>query len=185
MAVDARYDGPFCRLSAVENRCDTRILSDVLDSDPTHEDIRTLLGRLKTALRARGWSLLGLTTDGSSRSPAPLAEVLDDVPHHICQCHLVADVVQAVLGAGASERKGLAAPQPQRPTGRPTTQAAKKAARQNNRLEQQRVDVSTHRSLCVPHPLSPSDRKRWWRITRGLPPWRTRRALYGTGLCVV
>ena len=177
VAVDARDDGPFCLLSAVENRCDTRLLSDVVDSDPTHEDIRTFLGRLKTALTARGWSLVGLTTDGASRSPAPLAEVFDDVAPHICQVHLVADVVQAVLGVVASERKGLAAPQPQRPQGRPTTQAAKKAARQNNRLEQQRVDVSTHRSLCVPHPLSPSDRTRWWRITRGLPPWRTRRAL--------
>ena len=29
VAADARYDGPFCMLSAVENRGDTRILSDV------------------------------------------------------------------------------------------------------------------------------------------------------------
>jgi hypothetical protein len=29
VAADERYDGPFCLLSAVDNRCDTRILSDV------------------------------------------------------------------------------------------------------------------------------------------------------------
>ena len=39
MAVDELYDGPFGMLSAVDNRCDKRILSDVLDHDPTHDDI--------------------------------------------------------------------------------------------------------------------------------------------------
>jgi hypothetical protein len=29
VAADERYDGPFCMLSAVDNRCDKRILYDV------------------------------------------------------------------------------------------------------------------------------------------------------------
>ena len=58
-AADERYDGPFCILSAVDNRCYKRLLYDVLEHDPTHEDIRALLGRLKTALVARGWPLCG------------------------------------------------------------------------------------------------------------------------------
>ena len=57
VAAEERYDGPCCMLSAVDNRCDKRILSDVLDHDPTHEDIRALLGRLKTALSARDLTL--------------------------------------------------------------------------------------------------------------------------------
>jgi len=75
VAADALDDGPFCLLSAVDHRCHKRLLSDVLDHDPTHEDIRALLGRLQTALEARDVTLLGITTDGSALSPTPLAEV--------------------------------------------------------------------------------------------------------------
>ena len=66
VAADALDDGPFCLLSAVDHRCHKRLLSDVLDHDPTHEDIRAFLGRLKTALTARALTLLGITTDGSA-----------------------------------------------------------------------------------------------------------------------
>ena len=177
VAVDELYDGPFCILSAVDNRCYKRILYDVLDYDPTHDDIRAFLGRLKTVLTARGLPLLGITTDGSALYPTPLAEVFDDVPHQICEFHIVADVVKAVLGAVASERKGLAAKQPKLPKGRPTTQAAKKAARKKKRLEQKRVDLYKHRYLFVQHHLSPSDRKRLGRITRGLPQLRKLREI--------
>ena len=65
VAADELYDGPFCMLSAVDNRRYKRLLSDVLDHDPTQDDIRTFLGRLKTALTARALTLLGITTDGS------------------------------------------------------------------------------------------------------------------------
>lgn len=40
VAADELYDGPFCILSAVDNRCDKRILYEVLDHDPNHDDIR-------------------------------------------------------------------------------------------------------------------------------------------------
>src|SRR5713101_2416605 len=73
VAVDELYDGPFCMLSAVDNRCDKRLLYDVLDHDPTHDDIRAFLGRLKTALSARDLPLVGVTTDGSALYPEPLA----------------------------------------------------------------------------------------------------------------
>ena len=96
VAADERYDGPFCMLSAVDNRRYKRILSDVLDHDPTHDDIRAFLQRLKTALTARDLTLCGVTTDGSALSPTPLVEVFGDVPHHICTFHLVAEVNRAV-----------------------------------------------------------------------------------------
>src|SRR5215469_17697608 len=75
VAADELYDGPFCMLSAVDNRRYKRILYDVLDHAPDHDDIRAFLGRLKTALVARDLTLLGITTDGSSLYPTPLAEV--------------------------------------------------------------------------------------------------------------
>src|SRR5215831_21378257 len=77
-------EGPFCILSAVDNRCYKRILYEVLDHDPTHADIRAFLERLKTAMAARDLTLFGVTTDGSALYPAPLREVFGDVPHQIC-----------------------------------------------------------------------------------------------------
>ena len=53
VAVDELYDGPFCVLSAVDNRCYKRLLYAVLDHDPDPDDIRAFLGRLKSALEAR------------------------------------------------------------------------------------------------------------------------------------
>src|SRR4029450_239221 len=110
--ADALSDGPFCMLSAVDNRRYKRILYDVLDHEPTHEDIRAFLRRLHTALTIRDLTLCGLTPDGSALYPEPLKEVFGKVRHQLCQFHLVAEVVKAVVGAVASARKGLAAQQP-------------------------------------------------------------------------
>ena len=177
VAADELYDGPFCILSAVDNRRYKRLLYDVLDHDPNHEDIRAFLRRLKTALGARGLTLSGVTTDGSALYPAPLAEVFGDVPHQICTFHVVAEVGKAVLGAVASARKGLAARQPKLRKGRPSTPAAKQAARTKKQLAVQRAGLFTHRSLFVQRHLNKTERKTLWRITRDLPQLRTLRAL--------
>jgi phage tail protein X len=169
VAADELYDGPCCILSAVDNRCYKRLLSDVLDHDPTHEDIRAFLGRLKTALVARGLTLCGVTTAGSALSPAPLKEVFGKVRHHICQFHVVAEVVKAVVGAVASARKGLAAQQPKLRKGRPSTPAAKTAARIKKRLAAQGAALFTHRYLFVQRHLNKTERKTLWRVSRGLP----------------
>jgi phage tail protein X len=171
------YDGPFCILSVVDNRRYKRILYDVLDHDPTHEDIRAFLGRLKTALAARGLTLCGVTTDGSALYPAPLREVFGKVPHQICQFHIVAEVVKAVLGAVARARKGLAATQPKLPKGRPRTPAAKAAARTKKRLAAQGAALFTSRYLFVQRHLNKTERKTLWRISRGLPQLRVLRAI--------
>jgi hypothetical protein len=169
VAADELYDGPFCILSAVDNRRYKRILYDVLDHAPNHDDIRALLGRLKTALVARDLTLLGITTDGSSLYPTPLAEVFRGVPHQLCQFHIVKEIVKAVVGVVSSERKRLAATQPKLRRGRPSTPMAKQAARTKKRLEAQRAALFTHRYLFVQRHVSKTDRKILWRITRGLP----------------
>jgi len=169
VAADERYDGPFCILSAVDNRRDKRLLYDVLDHDPTHDDIQAFLGRLKTALTARDLTLRGITTDGSALYPVPLAEVFHGVPHQLCQLHVVKDIVKAVLGAVASERKRLAAKQPKLPKGRPSTPAAKQAARTKKRLAAPGAALFASRHLFVQRHLNKTERKTLWRVSRGLP----------------
>ena len=169
VAADELYDGPFCILSAVDNRRYKRILYDVLDHDPTHEDIRAFLGRLKTALAARDLTLRGITTDGSPLYPTPLTEVFRGVPHQLCQFHVVKDIVKAVLGAVASERKRLAAQRPKLPKGRPSTPAAKQAARTKKQLAAQRAALFASRHLFVQRHLNKTERTTLWRVSRGLP----------------
>src|SRR5262249_434360 len=169
VAADEVYDGPFCILSAVDNRCYKRLLYEVLDHDPNHDDIRAFLRRLQAALTARNLTLLGITTDGSSLYPTPLAEVFGDVPHQICTFHIMAEVGKAVLGAVASARKGLTAQQPKLRRGRPSTPAAKQAARTKKRLAAQRAALFASRYLFVQRYLNKTERKTLWRVSRGLP----------------
>jgi hypothetical protein len=177
VAADELYDGPFCILSVVDNRRYKRLLYEVLDHDPTHDDMRAFLGRLKTALVARGLTLCGVTTDGSALYPEPLREVFGKVRHQICQFHIVAEVVKAVVGAGARARKGLAAQQPKLRKGRPSTPAAKQAARIKKRLEVQRAALFTSRYLFVQRHLNKTERKTLWRVSRGLPQLQALRAI--------
>src|SRR5262249_39190731 len=178
-AADELYDGPSCILSAVDNRRYKRLLYDVLDHDPTHDDIRAFLGRLKTALSARALTLLGVTTDGSALYPAPLREVFGKVRHQICQFHIVAEVVKAVVGAVASARKGLAAQQPKLPKGRPSTPAEKQAARHKKPVVAQGAALFPHRYPFVQRHLNKTDRKTLWRVSRGLPQLHALRAVMG------
>jgi hypothetical protein len=184
VAADELYDGPFCVLSAVDNRCYKRILYDVLDHDPTHNDIRTFLGRLKTALAVRDLTLRGMTTDGSPLSPTPLAEVFSGVPHQLCQFHVVQDSVKAVVKAVSSERKRLAPQQPTWPRGRPSTKAAKQAARTKKRLAAQGATLFASRYLFVQRHLNKTERKTLWRVSRGLPQLQALRAIMEQGYAV-
>src|SRR5438067_4816397 len=177
VAADELYDGPFCMLSIVDNRRYKRLLYDVLDHDPTHDDIRAFLRRLHTALSARALTLFGVTTDGSALYPLPLREVFGKVRHHICQFPIVAEVVKAVVGAVASARKGLAATQPTLPRGRPSTPAAKAAARTKKRLAEQRAALFASRYLFVQRHLNKTERKTLWRVSRGLPQLQALRAI--------
>src|SRR5215470_896699 len=177
VAADELYDGPFCMLSVVDNRRYKRLLYEVLDHHPTHDDIRTFLRRLKTSLHARNLALLGVTTDGSALYPAPLREVFEKVRHQICQFHIVAETVKAVVGAVASARKSLAAQQPKLPKGRPSTPAAKAAARTKKRLAAQGAALFTHRYLFVQRHLNKTERKTLWRVSRGVPQLQALRAV--------
>jgi len=176
IAADELYDGPFCVLSIVDNHTFKRILYEVLDHDPSHDDIRRFFRRFKTLLDARGLTLAGITTDGSSLYPVPIAEVFGDIRHQICEFHAIAELTKAILRAVAKVRKSLAAGLPQLKRGRPS-KATQRAARRQKRIQQRIADLFDHRHLFVQHGLTPAEKKTLHRITRGLPQLRALREI--------
>lgn len=175
VAIDELYDGPFCVLSIVDNRTFKRLLYQVLDHDPDHADITAFLRRFQTVLRQRGLTLKGVTTDGSALYPEPLRAVFGDVPHQICEFHVIKELTKAILRAVAKVRKKLAARKPTLKRGRPATVEAKRAARLAKRLQQKIADLFEHRHLFVQHDLTLAERRTLRQITRGLPQLRTLR----------
>jgi hypothetical protein len=167
MAADELYDGPFCILSIVDNRTFKRLIYQVLDHDPTHKDIEAFFDRFQAALKTRGLTLKGITTDGSALYPGPIATVFGQVPHQVCTFHVLKEVTKAVLGAVAKLRKDMAAGLPKLARGRPASKAAKREARRKKRIEQKISDLFEHRYLFVKRHLRDSEGKTLARITRG------------------
>ena len=92
IAADELYDGPFCVLSIVDNRTFKRLLYQVLDHDPDHRDMTAFFHRFRMALRLRGLKLQGVTTDASPLYPEPLREVFGNVPHQVCEFHVIKEL---------------------------------------------------------------------------------------------
>jgi hypothetical protein len=176
IAADELYDGPYCILSIVDNHNFKRLTYEVLDHNPTEEDITRFFQRFQEALTARGLSLRGITTDGSALYPTPIWKVFGVVPHQVCQFHVIADINKAVLKAVAKVRRQLKATLPKLGRGRPTAANRKLAARKK-RLEAKITDLFDHRHLFVQHHLTPAERKTLQRITRGQPQLRILRRI--------
>lgn len=174
VAVDELYEGPYCVLSAVDNRQFKRILYEVLDHDPSHDDIVPFLRRLKKALDERELTLAGITTDGSSLYPEPIREVFGDVAHQICTFHVIKELIKGVLSAVAKERQRLAQTKPKLKRGRPSSKdkKARRLARQSKYIQEKISELFEDRFLFVKRRLKPSERQRLLWITRGLPQLR-------------
>jgi len=177
IAVDELYDGPFCVLSIVDNHTYKRLLYQVLEHTPDHTDITAFFRRFQMALRLRGLALGGVTTDGSPLYPEPLRTVFGDVPHQLCEFHILKELTKAILRAVARVRKDLAARKPRLKRGRPSTRAAKHAVRHRERIQQKIGDLVAQRYLFVQHDLTPAQQRTLHHITRGLPQLRTLRAI--------
>ena len=176
LAIDEVYDGPFCILSIVDNRRYNRLAFRVLDHDPTQEDVRAFLKEFKGQLDKRGLKVRGITTDGSSLYPKVLNELWPDVPHQLCEFHVIKEITKAVLHALAKLRKEMTAKIPKLRRGRPSKEQqpqTRKVARQKQRV----AELFEHRYLFVRHHLSPAQRKQLWKLTRGLPQLRTLREI--------
>jgi hypothetical protein len=169
------YDGPFCVLSIVDNRTFRRITYEVLDHDPTHADMERFFRTFRSALQQRGQTLRGITTDGSALYPEPISKVFGDVPHQLCEFHVIKELTKAVLRAVARVRKELAATKPNLGRGRPSSVAARKAARRRKQIDQNVGDLFEHRYLFVRHDLTRAQQRTLQRITRGRRELRTLR----------
>ena len=179
VAVDELYEGPYCVLSAVDNREFKRIAYEVLDHDPSHDDIDPFLRRLKRALDERALALRGITTDGSSLYPDSIRLVFGDVPHQICTFHVIKELIKGVLSTVAKERQRLATSKPELKRGRPSSKdkEARWLARQSQYIQEKISDLFQDRFLFVKRRLKPSERQRLWWITRGLPQLRKLREI--------
>ena len=153
VAADELYEGPYCVLSAVDNRHYKRILYAVLDHDPNHDDIEAFLGRLKTALDERNLTLKGITTDGSALYPDPLRQVFGDVPHQLCTFHVIKELTKGILTTVAKERERLAKSKPKLGRGRPSTKdkEARRLARKSKSIQQNISDL-----FPIPLPITKS-----------------------------
>jgi len=175
IAADELYDGPFCVLSIVDNRTFRRITYEVLDHDPTHADMERFFRRFRSELEQRGLTLHGTTTDGSALYPEPISKVFPGVPHQICEFHVIKELSKAVLHAVAKVRKELAATKPKLGRGRPSSVAARKAARRRKQIDRKVGDLFEHRWLFVRHDLTRAERRTLQHITRGRRELRTLR----------
>jgi hypothetical protein len=128
IAADELYDGPYCVLSIVDNHHFQRLIYEVLDHNPTEQDITRFFQRFRAALDQRGLSLKGITTDGSPLYPTPIAQVFGPVRHQLCEFHVIAELNKAVLKAVAKVRRQLKANLPKFGQGRPSPANRKLAA---------------------------------------------------------
>jgi hypothetical protein len=175
IAADELYDGPFCVLSIVDNRTFRRITHEVLDHDPTHADMERFFATFRSALQQRGLTLGGITTDGSALYPEPISKVFGELPHQVCEFHVVKELTKAVLRAVARVRKELTASKPKLGRGRPSSVAARNAARCRKQIDQKVGDLFEHRYLFVRHDLTRAQRRTLQQITRGRGELRTLR----------
>jgi len=170
-AVDELYEGRYGVLAAVDNRPYKRRRYEVLDHDPSHDDIEAFLGRLKRAVAERALALKGITTDGSALSPEPIRKVFGEVPHQICPFHVIKALTKGVLKALAKARERLATSTPKLQRGRASSKdkKARRLARKSTSMQQKIRDLFQERFLCVKRRLSGSERTQLVHITRGLP----------------
>ena len=176
IAADELYDGPYCVLSIVDNHHFQRLIYEVLDHNPTEQDITRFFQRFRAALDQRGLSLKGITTDGSPLYPTPIAQVFGPVRHQLCEFHVIAELNKAVLKAVAKVRRRLKANLPKFGRGRPSPANRKLAARKK-RIESKITGLFDNRHLFVQHHLTAAEQKTFRRITRGLPQLRTLRQI--------
>ena len=177
IAADELYDGPFCVLSIVDNHNFRRLIYEVLDHDPAHDDLIRFFRRFRKELDQRNLKLLGVTTDGSPLYPEPLALIFPGVGHQVCEFHILKEINKQILKAVTAVRRELKKKLPKLKRGRPSSQAARKAARRKKKLQDKIGDLFEHRYLFVKHSLTPREKKIFLRITRGLPNLRKLRLI--------
>lgn len=168
IAVDELYDGPYCVLSIVDNHKFRRLAYQVLDHNPTHQDIIRFFKEFAKELDTRGLTLQGITTDGSPLYPVPITQVFGDVLHQVCEFHVIKELTRSVIRAVAQARKQLKTAMPKLGRGRPSKRT-RKVSRRRKQLEKKVSDLFDNRYLFVKHHLTANEKRTLKRIIRGLP----------------
>jgi transposase-like protein len=153
-------------LFIVDNRKFRRLAYQVLDTNPTKEDMEALFERFKAALDARGLRVRGITTDGSELYPDAIAKVFPGARHQVCEFHVVKEIVSSVLQALAKVRKEIEREIPKLPRGRPTKET-KALARKAKRLREKKRELFDNRHLFVKRKLTDPEKRTLAAITRG------------------
>jgi hypothetical protein len=177
ITADELYDGPFCVLFIVDNHAFKRLHYEVLDHNPTNEDMMRFFRRFKRTLDTRNLTVTGITTDGSPLYPESIAEVFGAIEHQSCQFHVIKEVNKAVLKAVAQIRREVKQKKIKRRRGRPGGTQARRMARKNKRLQEKIADLFEHRYLFVKHTLSEKEKKTLQCITRGFQQLRALRLI--------
>ncbi|MCH8118755.1 MAG: transposase [Planctomycetes bacterium] len=177
IAADELYDGPFCVLFIVDNHKFKRLCYEVLDHNPTNEDIKRFFRRFKQMLDARGLTLKGITTDGSPLYPDPIADVFGNVKHQSCQFHIISEITKDILKVVTRVRRQLKQTKTKCTRGRPSGKQAKQIALRNKRIQERVAELFEHRHLFVKHTLTGKEKKILQRITRGLDQLRILRSV--------
>lgn len=164
--MDEIYDGPFCVLFAVDSKRQRRLAYEVLDDNPTKEDIRRFLRRLEGILMNRNLTVSGITTDGSPLYPGTIREVFPNAAHQVCEFHVLKEITRDVLRAVARIRRSLAAKIPKLSRGRPHTNRQKAKARRAESLRQRIGELFENRYLLVQHGLNLSEQRTLRRLGR-------------------
>jgi len=184
IAADELYDGPFCVLFIVDNHKFNRLYYEVLDHNPTHEDMTAFFKRFKAMLDARGLTLKGITTDGSPLYPEPIAEIFGEIEHQSCQFHIIKEINKDIIKTVAGVRRELKWKKIKRQRGRPSGKEAKRIAQKNKRIQEKIAVLFEDRHLFVKHTLSHKEKKILQRITRGLDQLRALRSIMDEVYCL-
>lgn len=163
-------------LYIVDNRTFRRLAYEVLERNPTKEDVGAFFGRFAEELVKRGLSVKGVTTDGSPLYPDAIMANFPGARHQVCEFHAIKEINKAVIRALAKVRKRLAQEKPQLPKGRPAKEK-RALARKARRIQEHIAELFENRSLFVKHELSASERTTLARITRGHPELRVLRQI--------
>ena len=93
----------------------------------------------------------GVTTDGSELYPEPLKELWPDVPHQVCEFHVIKEITKRAARLGRNPQK---TPRPHsQAAARPTPQAERAQSRKATQQQQQVSKLYEHRYLFVQHRL--------------------------------
>jgi hypothetical protein len=176
LAADEIYDGPFCVLYIVDNRTFRRLAYEVLERNPTKEDVSAFFGRFAAELAKRELTVQGVTTDGSPLYPEPLAKIFPGARHQLCEFHAIKEINKAVIRALAKLRKEMASKKPKLPQGRPSKER-EALAREAERIQKRIAELFDNRRLFVQRELTVSERNTLDRISRGNPALRVLRQL--------